>query len=54
MALAAHAVNNKAKLDNMFAEQKKTRRDAAKKYGKYIFMYFTLFFLILCVKNIGF
>ncbi|KAG1472337.1 hypothetical protein G6F56_001598 [Rhizopus delemar] len=33
MALAAHAVNNKAKLDNMFAEQKKTRRDAAKKYG---------------------
>jgi nicotinic acid phosphoribosyltransferase len=34
MALAAHAINNREKLDNMFAEQKKTRRDAAKKYGK--------------------
>ncbi|KAG0768541.1 hypothetical protein G6F57_003800 [Rhizopus arrhizus] len=33
MALAAHAINNREKLDNMFAEQKKTRRDAAKKYG---------------------
>lgn len=34
MALAAHAVNNQEKLDEMFAANKRTRRDAAKKYGK--------------------
>lgn len=34
MALAAHAVSNREKLDNMFAEQRKTKRDAARKYGK--------------------
>lgn len=33
MALAAHAVNNQEKLDEMFAANKRTRRDAAKKYG---------------------
>lgn len=33
MALAAHAVNNQEKLDEMFAANKKTRRDASKKYG---------------------
>ncbi|RCH84919.1 hypothetical protein CU098_008548 [Rhizopus stolonifer] len=32
-ALLAHAVNNQDKLDEMFAAQKKTRREAAKKYG---------------------
>lgn len=35
MALAAHAVNNQEKLDEMFAANKKTKRDAAKKYGKW-------------------
>lgn len=34
MALAAHAVNNQEKLDEMFAAHKKTRREAATKYGK--------------------
>jgi hypothetical protein len=34
MALAAHAVNNQEKMDEMFAAHKKTRREAAKKYGK--------------------
>ncbi|ORE07665.1 hypothetical protein BCV72DRAFT_249300 [Rhizopus microsporus var. microsporus] len=33
MALAAHAVSNREKLDNMFAEQRKTKRDAARKYA---------------------
>lgn len=33
MALAAHAVNNQEKMDEMFAANKKTRRDASKKYG---------------------
>lgn len=33
MALAAHAVNNQEKLDEMFAAHKKTRREAATKYG---------------------
>ncbi|KAI9475979.1 MAG: hypothetical protein EXX96DRAFT_575315 [Benjaminiella poitrasii] len=33
MALAAHAINNQDKLDEMFAANKKTRREAAKKYG---------------------
>ncbi|CEP07901.1 hypothetical protein [Parasitella parasitica] len=33
MALAAHAVNNQEKMDEMFAANKKTRREAAKKYG---------------------
>lgn len=34
MALAAHAVNNQEKMDEMFAAHKKTRREASKKYGK--------------------
>ncbi|KAI8366896.1 hypothetical protein BD560DRAFT_490660 [Blakeslea trispora] len=33
MALAAHAINNQDKLDEMFAANKKTRREAARKYG---------------------
>ncbi|GAN06470.1 hypothetical protein MAM1_0124c05954 [Mucor ambiguus] len=33
MALAAQAVNNQEKMDEMFAANKKTRREAAKKYG---------------------
>ncbi|KAI7871377.1 mitotic checkpoint regulator, MAD2B-interacting-domain-containing protein [Mucor mucedo] len=33
MALAAHAVNNQEKLDEMFAAHKKTRREASTKYG---------------------
>ncbi|KAI8982275.1 mitotic checkpoint regulator, MAD2B-interacting-domain-containing protein [Mycotypha africana] len=34
MALAAHAVNNQERLDEMFAANKRTKRDASKKYGK--------------------
>ncbi|KAL9556301.1 hypothetical protein MBANPS3_001920 [Mucor bainieri] len=33
MALAAQAVNNQEKMDEMFAANKKTRREAARKYG---------------------
>lgn len=38
MALAAHAVNNQEKLDEMFAAHKKTRREAATKYGKVFYI----------------
>lgn len=38
MALAAHAVNNQEKLDEMFAAHKKTRREAATKYGKFYYL----------------
>lgn len=38
MALAAHAVNNQEKLDEMFAAHKKTRREASTKYGKSCFL----------------
>ncbi len=34
VALAAHAVNNQERLDEMFAANKRTRREAARKYGK--------------------
>ena len=54
MALAAHAVSNREKLDNMFAEQRKTKRDAARKYGKtliyqacFFFSHRILFFRLL-------
>ncbi|KAI7901523.1 mitotic checkpoint regulator, MAD2B-interacting-domain-containing protein [Cokeromyces recurvatus] len=33
VALAAHAVNNQERLDEMFAANKRTRREAARKYG---------------------
>ncbi|KAI9263712.1 hypothetical protein BY458DRAFT_438704 [Sporodiniella umbellata] len=51
MALAAHAVNNREKLDSMFSEQKKTRRDAAKKYGKYFISYgYISYNMHLCIR----
>lgn len=40
-ALVAHAVNNQEKLDEMFAANKKTRREASKKYGKSKGIYIT-------------